>query len=374
MNILYIAYSCDPFQGSEDKIGWCVPLESAKSNRVFVITKEEHRPIIESYLKEHAVDNLKFYYVDIPALYKKLFRGFMYSGRLSIWHRRAFPVAKRICEKEKIDIVHQITPIEFRAIGDYGNINGTRFVCGPLGGGEQLPDGLKDYARGHMAIETTRLLINRLFFDNGLRNDELKKIEQTQDRDLMDANNRKRVFLVAGRMIYRKGHTFLLDALEQLPDDVDYECRIVGGGPEMEKLRARCGNNVRLEKHVVFTGMLPYSEMEREYENADAFIMPSIRETTGTVLLEAMSKKIPVITIGKFGGAVLFDSDTGWLYEGTDKDSYIEALKNAILECILDPEEVGRRGSNARKKAELYTWENKNRHYQRIYHDLLSKS
>ena len=41
MNILYIAYSCSPKSGSEEKIGWSIPLESAKSNNVFVITKEE---------------------------------------------------------------------------------------------------------------------------------------------------------------------------------------------------------------------------------------------------------------------------------------------------------------------------------------------
>ena len=43
MNILYIAYSCNPFAGSEDKIGWCVPFESSKTNKVYVITKEEQR-------------------------------------------------------------------------------------------------------------------------------------------------------------------------------------------------------------------------------------------------------------------------------------------------------------------------------------------
>ena len=55
-------------------------------------------------------------------------------------------------------------------------------------------------------------------------------------------------------------------------------------------------------------------------------IMPSIRETTGTVLLEAMSKGIPVITINKFGGATLFDENTGWLYEGNSKEEYIERI------------------------------------------------
>ena len=53
MNILYIAYSCLPDSGSENKIGWNIPIESSKSNNVFVVTKEEHREAIEAYLKKH---------------------------------------------------------------------------------------------------------------------------------------------------------------------------------------------------------------------------------------------------------------------------------------------------------------------------------
>lgn len=46
-----------------------------------------------------------------------------------------------------------------------------------------------------------------------------------------------------------------------------------------------------------------------------------------------MSKGIPVITINKFGGATLFDENTGWLYEGNSKEEsnnkgYRELLQN----------------------------------------------
>ena len=62
-----------------------------------------------------------------------------------------------------------------------------------------------------------------------------------------------------------------------------------------------------------------------------------------------------------------------WLYEGNSKEEYIENLKRAILECIANPDEVTRRGKNARKKAEKYTWQEKNKKYQMIYESLLRK-
>ena len=163
MKRLYIAYSCNPFAGSEDKIGWCVPYESAKTNKVYVVTKEEQREPIEKYLQTHVLENIEFYYVDIPNFYKKVFKGFMYSGRLNIWNKRAFPIVKKLCCDNKIDIIHQITPIEFRAIGDYGKIEKVKFVCGPLGGGEFLPNGLKEYAKSHQIVEIIRVLINHWY-------------------------------------------------------------------------------------------------------------------------------------------------------------------------------------------------------------------
>ena len=179
--------------------------------------------------------------------------------------------------------------------------------------------------------------------------------------------NEECVFLVAGRMIYRKGLDFLFDALMRIPQETRYQVRVVGDGPELEHLRKRGKEDLNLSEHVHCMGSIPYMEMEKEYAGADVFIMPSIRETTGTVLLEAMSKGIPVITINKF------DENTGWLYGGNSKEEYIENLKKAIFECIAYPDEVTRRGKNARKKAEKYTWQKKNEKYQAIYEELLKK-
>ena len=397
MNILYIAYSCNPFAGSEDKIGWCVPYESSKTNKVYVITKEEQREPVERYLQSHPLENIKFYYVDIPGFYKKIFKGFMYSGRLNIWNKRVFPLAKKICADQKIDVIHQITPIEFRAIGDYGKIANIKFVCGPLGGGESLPNGLKNYAKGHEIIEVVRSGINRwyrfklritgklnrcdyiMFANRETRDflgldgtvplvteiaaDEISIEERTVPKDI----NKELVFLFAGRMVYRKGLELLFDAIMEIPDEWKYIVKIVGTGPELSHLKHRCESNSLLSAHVQFMGAVEYSEMQREYEMSDVLIMPSIRETTGTVLIEAMSQGMPIITINKFGGAILVDENTGWLYSGENQKSYIAGLKNAMVACIVNPKEVERRGQNARKKVKDYTWKRKCDQYEKIY-------
>lgn len=262
MKVLYIAYSCSPIAGSEDRVGWNVSVAMAKIHPVHVITKIEHKKDIEYYLRRNPINNIMFHYVDIPNLYKRLFKGFLYSGRLNVWHKQAFVIAENICNKFDIDIIHQITPIELRAIGDYGRIKNIKYVCGPLGGGEYVPNGLKCYKRGHYTVEILRDIMNRWYrfwFNVTGRlkrcdyfiyaNEETKyylgcgnhvETEIAVDSICYKKENtlkNKCVFLMAGRMIYRKGLDFLFDAIEEIPEDKRYEVRIIGDGPEMQKLK-----------------------------------------------------------------------------------------------------------------------------------------
>lgn len=183
--------------------------------------------------------------------------------------------------------------------------------------------------------------------------------------------NSRMVFLVAGRMVYRKGHALLIDALKRIPAEFEYECRIVGDGEEFGKIKNEVQAHPILKERVVLIGKIPYMEMNKEYKTADVFIMPSIRETTGTVLLEAMANGLPIITINKFGGAVLLDDGCAWLYEGDTRESYIENLAECIKSCIQDPAAVVQKGAEARSRAERYTWEEKDKFYQEIYRRLI---
>lgn len=406
LNILYIAFSCQPNKGSEEKIGWNIPLESSKTNKVFVITREEQRPKIEEYVKEHDLKNIKFYYVDIHPIYKKLFKGSMLSLKLNILHKKAYPLAKEICQKERIDIIHQITPIEFRSIGKYYKIPKVRFVCGPMGGGEYVPSGLRKYALSNTHIEVIRHILNsfcklkyslskqllncdyfffanretqqymnkligtvpnELYFDNGISEDELSEIKKVH-KNVGD----KLVFLSAGRLAYRKGHRFLLDVIKRVPLDVNCEFRFVGTGPELKRLKRICKKH-GLDNRVVFTGRISYMEMKDEYERADVFIMPSIRETTGAVLLESASKGVPVIAINRFGAPVLFDNEAAFLYRGNNTKEYIEALETEILNCIKQPSDIQIKAQNARAMVLQHIWDNKVEKYNNVYKKLLGQ-
>ncbi len=406
MKIIYIASAACPQAGSEEKIGWNIALESTKTNDVILITKTDRRVKIEEYLSKNNVGNMRVVYVDIPRIYKKIFKGPICSGRANIWHKRALKVAREICENEKIDIIHQITHIEWRSIGDYGSIEGIKFVCGPVGGGEYIPKGLTSYAKGSRHWEFIRKARNkyrrgyykrsgtldrckRLLFVNqetkeflaGLRKDDgctqndcmletaVDRSEICIERNNIEKENNKRMFLVAGRLNYRKGHSLLLDALDRLPRDLDYECNIVGSGPEEKKLKKKCAK-LNLGDKVIFRGSLPFEKMNEAYDSSEVLIMPSIRETSGAVLFEAASRGLAVITMGRFGAAQLFDSKSAFLYDGNSKEEYIENLKNTIELCIKDASAVREKAQNALSVIQKHTWEEQLKIYNSIYKEI----
>ena len=402
MNVLYIAFSCSPYHGSEDKIGWNIPLESAKTNRVFVITREEQRQYVEKYLQDYPDIGIRFYYVDIPQIYHKLLSKVPYTPKLNLFHKYAYRVARQICAEEQIDVIHQITPVEFRSIGNYGKIPNVKFVCGPIAGGQTIPRQLSGYLGSHRFTEIARYCGNQvvriwlslfrklqycdcLLFANhetsrflcrcgsdGLDCRVLTDVAISEEMDSSaDFQGDFVRFAVIGRLVYLKGHRLLFDALRRLPSELPYECRIVGAGDEEEKLR-KLVRQYGLSERVNFVGIIPHTEISEVYKKLDVLIMPSFREATGTVILEAMAFGVPVITINRFGGATILDEYCGWLYDGNTKEEYIENLKNAIIQCIQNPEEVRRRGENAQNRASEYTWTEKMKQYQAIYDSVVN--
>lgn len=403
MKIIYIAFSCAPCYGSEARIGWRIPVEASKDNEVTVFTAAGNARVIESYLIQNPIDHLKFYYIDIPPILKKICKGPLFSLRLLFWNGNVQKKIKEIINREDVDVIHQITPVEFRAIGNYGSIKRKAvYVCGPVGGGEYIPTCLKSYVQGKARIiELIRKIANHLaklqfrldsrlekcdelLFANTETQSLLKSLKKNQthiltevgidDIDILneEKSNSTITFLVAGRLIYRKGVRFLLDALNMLPSNSDYRLNIVGKGPELDNLKTEC-RKFGLDKHVSFLGAVPYVEMEKNYAEADVLIMPSLRETTGTVLVEALSHGIPIITIDKFGGKTILDEDVAWFYSGSTREEVIISLRDKILNCINNRKDVMDKSQAIISKIEKYTWRNKYLVYRRIYQELLAK-
>jgi glycosyltransferase involved in cell wall biosynthesis len=99
----------------------------------------------------------------------------------------------------------------------------------------------------------------------------------------------KFVVLSVCRFYPRKRLNVLLGAAEQLRAKIPgLSVRIVGGGPELQRLIRICRQK-GLQDTVTWRKDISQSELAREYNNCDVFCLPSVQEGFGLVFLEAMA-------------------------------------------------------------------------------------
>jgi len=118
--------------------------------------------------------------------------------------------------------------------------------------------------------------------------------------------------LSVGRLAREKNQAFLLTAfaavLRRLPAA---RLLLVGEGDDRPRLEKMTGD-LGMGGSVQFVGAVPHERVGDYYLAADLFLFPSISETQGIVVLEAMAAGLPVVAVASDAAAdLLGDSDAG---------------------------------------------------------------
>lgn len=134
------------------------------------------------------------------------------------------------------------------------------------------------------------------------------------------------VALMVAFMIERKGHIYLLKALEQLgAEGGALRLLLVGDGPLEDSLR-KFVRDAGLESRVAFAGYR--EDIPRLLAGADIYVLPSLSEGMPRSILEAMAMELPVIASDIRGcRELVLTGETGLLVPPADAGALAEALR-----------------------------------------------
>ena len=147
-----------------------------------------------------------------------------------------------------------------------------------------------------------------------------------------------------GRLVPVKGHTVLLNALSRLATlKWDFECLIIGDGPERQRLVSECAR-LGLQSSVNFVGFR--DDVTQLVSQCDIFCMPSHTEALPFAALEAAALALPIVASNVGGLARHFsDGKTARLVEPNDA----AALADALSWCFKNPKHANRLGKQAQE-------------------------
>ncbi len=411
--VLLSAYQCGPGMGSVSQIGWEWYSRLAKRLPVTLVTHVRNREALGK--AGTPLPGSEAVYVDTEwfagPLYRTAKRIFPRSEHavflvssldFFVYDRDAVKLLRRR-GGAAWDVVHCPTPVTMSAPTRLSRL-GLPVVLGPLNSGLGIPEGfrgvmreeagwlypVRHFARVVDALvgstrRATRILVatkstlaavparHRGRCESMLENAvELSRFTAAPWPQ-PPGNGRPLRVLFVGRLVPFKGVNYLLEAVSRVTGEVAVELRIVGDGPVAAEWKA-LAESLGISPNVTFTGARSLDEVSAEMRDCHVFVLPSVRESGGGVLLEAMASARPIAGVAFGGPAEIVDEAVGRSLPADGPEPLVAALAQLLREVAGDPDGWRRRGEEGRRRAESrFSWDAKVDEAVRLYERILGK-
>lgn len=399
LKILLSAYACEPNKGSEPEVGWQWAMQMAKYHDLTVLTRSNNRAGIESALGPlRGKQPLpRFVYHDEKGLLLWLKNRF-HTIRLYyiFWQISAQKIIGQLNRETPFDLLHHVTFAGFRYRTAIWN-HGVPTLWGPVGGIHSIPWRLLPWrypsalmlellrhfnnfvqsAPFHFlpkrAQMTTVTLVStpemeETFHRLGLEATLMPTIGlNTRDISVFERTPPKGPLqiLFVGSVITLKGIDLALHAFAEAGTSATFT---IIGGSRLTNVVKRLVRRLGVESKVEFRGRLPLQETLASYVGFDLFLFPSLHDTGGYALIEAMVSGLPVICLDCGGPRLAVKEGTGIKVPLGARKTVITKLAHAIRFYDENRETLLQHGRAARQVIlREYDWENKGREMDAVY-------
>lgn len=177
------------------------------------------------------------------------------------------------------------------------------------------------------------------------------------------------VLITACRITEEKNVKFLIKAFNKIRKTCANAKFIIVGDGAVKKDLETMVNNFRLEKDVIFTGLVGKEEIISLYQASDIFVFASLTETQGLVAVEAMSAGIPAVAVKASGIEDMIVSGEDGILTSNDVDEF----SSAAAKVINDRDLRKRLSDQARISSKKFTIELWTERIVKLYSSLIKK-
>lgn len=373
MRILLSALSCHDDLGSEGSVGFYYAAALAQGHQVTVLASEPTRVPNGVRLVNCEAGPCSFNEVDAVSL--------------SRFELRQWRLAKQLHAQQPFDYLHRVTPsaLQLPTLASLLNIP---TVVGPVIAATTPPPAFAavlaravtppQHGRLHpqrIAVALSRRAVERLgrsqwhlrqaahiIVGSELARHQLPQACQEKSWSLPYAGVEHQKFLPAarpparktrllfvGRLVPYKGVELLLRALALVARKSPMQLDLIGAGDvAFEHYCRQLTDDLGLARQVNFIGHMARAELPSWYRQADIFCFPTLCDTYGLALLEAMSSGCAVITSQTGGAGEIVVSGTGITIALTDPERYVHDYAAALIELAASGERRAQMGAAAR--------------------------
>ncbi len=399
MKVLLSAFYCLPTQGSDSAVGWNWAREiAARGHQVFVITRAVNRNAVETALSQDPTLHLQFLFHDLsPTIQTLAYRPFVSYLYYLLWQFTAAKVALRAHSSQHFDLVQHVTMATFRFPTFMWKL-GVPLIFGPVGGGEDAPKKMRGglglrgrlwdwprrlsnflvawdplmkatYAHSTQIVVTTRETLQEIPFPYRSRSRVQPGIGTNPNGSQFSAGQTPKIpktagpakvnMLFAGRLLPWKGLHLGLKAMAALGSEIPHvHLTVVGSGSDQGRLQ-RLARRLGIERSVTWIPWVERNDLIQFYFQANLFLFPSLHDSGGMAVLEAMSFGLPVLCLDLGGPALSVDDSCGCVIPVGDRSEkeVVHLISDCLAKLLSDAPLLESLSRGAREHVGSLTWQ-----------------
>jgi glycosyltransferase involved in cell wall biosynthesis len=211
-------------------------------------------------------------------------------------------------------------------------------------------------ARGHLlqyGVSEERMFFSPYSVDSDFFEEQRAQLDREECRRRLGVTPNQLVVLFSGKFIPRKDPLLLLEAVARLEDRERITLIMLGDGELRQQIHTRAREI--LGEHAILPGFVNQMQLGQYFRAADVFVLPSLFETWGLVVNEAMQFGLPCLVSSGVNchPDLVLPGKTGFVFPvGGDAE-----LANLLQAFVKDPTLTSRLGLAARCHIEGYSTE-----------------